>query len=300
MRSVAWLTGASWREGPIPEGALPGPDAQDYVLLASAAAERGLSLEIARWASPDLPDQGFAAALVRSTWDYQDNLEEFLAALERFERAGAPVFNPSSVVRWNARKTYLEDLSAKGAPIIPTHWADRVDVAAVLRAFETFDTVELVVKPQLGAGSRNTIRLRRNAWSEADLALAPPGAVMIQPFLPSIEAEGEVSLFYFGGRPAHVIRKRPAEGGWLANVNGARFAKGEATAAERRVAEAVLAAAPADMLYARVDLVAGPDGAPRLIELEAIEPYFFLTFAPEAAPLIAEVLDAAVGGVLSP
>jgi glutathione synthase/RimK-type ligase-like ATP-grasp enzyme len=119
---------------------------------------------------------------------------------------------------------------------------------------------------------------------------------MLQPFLPAIETTGESSLFYFGGKPGHVIRKRPASGRWYANVDGARFESGEARADERAAAEAVLALAPAGMLYARVDLVDGPDGRPRLIELEAIEPYLFLTFAPEGAAVFADALRAALDG----
>ena len=123
-----------------------------------------------------------------------------------------------------------------------------------------------------------------------------------QPFLPGIETTGELSLFYFGGKPAHVIRKRPGAGKWLANVDGAQFARGEATAADRAAAGAVLAAIPHELLYARVDLVEGADGRPRLIELEAIEPYLFFAFAPEGAPIFADALRAAVEGksVLSP
>ena len=50
--------------------------------------------------------------------------------------------------------------------------------------------------------------------------------------------------------------------------------------------EAVLDAAPfprSELLYARVDLVDGPDGAPLLLELELAEPSMFLPQAPPAA-----------------
>lgn len=302
MLRVAYLTGSRWRGGVLAEGELPALEAPDFALLQPLAAERGVALEIIRWDAPDLLTRGFDAALVRSTWDYADRVDAFLARLEEMERAGLRVFNAAAAVRWNARKTYLEDLASRGAPTIPTVWADTANVDAVLRAFDTFEAAEIVVKPQLGAGSRDTIRLKRNGWTASDLAMASPRAVMIQPFLPSIETAGELSLFYFGGKPAHVIRKRPASGKWLANVDGAQFARGEATTADRAAAEAVLAVTPHDLLYARVDLVEGADGHPRLIELEAIEPYLFFAFAPEGAPVFIDALRAAVEGkpVLSP
>jgi glutathione synthase/RimK-type ligase-like ATP-grasp enzyme len=274
----------------VPEGELPGQDAPDFALLKPVAAEKGIALEIKRWDAPDLGDAGFDAAIVRSTWDYADRVREFLDRLEALDRGGLRIFNPPAALRWNARKTYLQELGEKGAPVIPTIWADKADAIVVDRAFETFEAAELVVKPQLGAGSRDTIRLKRNGWSESDLALAPRGAVMIQPFLPGIETTGERSLFYFNGKPAHAIRKTPAIGKWYANVDGAVFARSEATPADRAAADQVLALAPQGMLYARVDLVDGPDGRPRLIELEAIEPYLFFAFAPEGASFFAGAL----------
>ncbi|MDX2235267.1 MAG: hypothetical protein NW200_12285 [Hyphomonadaceae bacterium] len=294
MIRVAWLTGASWRGGALREGELPAPDAEDFALAAPLGMALGISLEIRRWDDPDIAAQGFAAALVRSTWDYADRVDAFIARLTALEAAAVRVFNPPAVVRWNARKTYLEDLAEQGAPTIPTLWAANAAPELVARAFETFEAAEIVIKPQLGAGSRQTIRLKRNAWTTADLIGAPTAAVMIQPFLPGIQTTGETSLFYFGGAPAHVIQKRPAPGGWYANVDGARFVRGQASPAQRAAAEQVLSLAPAGMLYARVDLVDGADGRPRLIELEAIEPYLFFGFAPDAAAVFVDAVRAAL------
>lgn len=290
MKRVAYLTGSRWRGGFVPEGELPAQDAPDFAILKPVAAEKGIALEIRRWDAPDLADEGFEAAIVRSTWDYADRVSEFLDRLEALDRGGLRIFNPPDALRWNARKTYLQELGDKGAPVIPTVWSETVDATIIGRAFDTFEAAELVVKPQLGAGSRDTIRLKRNGWSESDLALAPRAAVMIQPFLPGIETTGERSLFYFNSKPAHAIRKLPAAGKWYANVDGAQFARSEATAADRAAADQVLALGPTGMLYARVDLVDGPDGRPRLIELEAIEPYLFFAFAPEGAGFFADAL----------
>lgn len=296
MRRVAYLTGASWRGGPLRVGELPGPDAQDYVLFEPAARAAGIAFEIRRWDDPDLATAGFDGALIRSTWDYAKRAEEFRARLSALEAEGLRIFNPAAVIAWNARKTYLQELAAKGVPTIPTVWTERVTPQDVIRAFDTFETAELVVKPQIGAGSQATIRIRRNAWSEADLIGAPTGPAMLQAFLPSIQTAGETSIFMFGGAVAHTIHKLPAEGGWFANVDGARFGPGAASPAQMEAARAAAAASPAGMLYARVDLVQGADGAPRVIEVEAIEPYLFLTFAPEAAGAFALALAAALDG----
>jgi hypothetical protein len=46
------------------------------------------------------------------------------------------------------------------------------------------------------------------------------------------------------------------------------------------------------LLYARIDLIPGPDGVPTLIELELTEPSLFLRYAPEAAERLADAVMA--------
>jgi hypothetical protein len=55
------------------------------------------------------------------------------------------------------------------------------------------------------------------------------------------------------------------------------------------VAEQVLAAVGEPLLYARVDLLPGPDG-PLLLELEVTEPYLFLSTAEGAADRFAAAI----------
>ena len=43
-------------------------------------------------------------------------------------------------------------------------------------------------------------------------------------------------------------------------------------------------------LYARVDMLPGPDGEPLLLELEAVEPNLYFDQAPEAPDLLAEAI----------
>ena len=69
------------------------------------------------------------------------------------------------------------------------------------------------------------------------------------------------------------------------------------SAGELAMAAQVLAAAPSQqLLYARVDLVPGPDGTPVLMELELTEPSLFLSTSPGAADRFATAIAAAVGG----
>jgi glutathione synthase/RimK-type ligase-like ATP-grasp enzyme len=299
---IAYLTGASWRRGALAANGLPPPEVATYEAIAAAGAEAGLRFEIARWEDEALLRAPPAAALIRSCWDYPERAGAFVERLEALEAAGVRVINPAAIVRWNLRKTYLAAFAAAGVETIPTLFVERCDARAVLRAFDTFDAAELVIKPQIGAGARDTIRVRRNVWSEMDLPGAPQGPAMLQPYLPAIETEGERSLFYFGGALAYAIHKRPAAGSWLANQENTAFAHAPPLAEDAALAARVIAAAPAGLVYARVDIVTGNLGRPALIELEAIEPQLFLNLAPEGAGFFVRALAEALApgaGVLN-
>lgn len=296
MIRVACLHGATWRDQVLPPGTLPPKEAEDFPLLAAAAAAHHLQLEARTWQDPSVVDGGYDAVLIRACWDYTTQEAAFLGALDRLEAGGVRLFNPAAVVRWNSRKTYLKHLAAAGADIIDTIWLEAVTPRAVAKVFSDFDAAEIVLKPQVGAGSRETIRLKRNGWSEHDLLAGPQGPAMAQPFQPAIETDGEWSAFLFGGQRAHVIHKQPAQGDWYANTINARFAAADPPADLDAQVPKALAGAPKGLLYARADFVRGTDGRLKLIELEAIEPYLFLTYAPSAADALARALAATLRG----
>ena len=292
MARVAYLTGRTYRGTALPPGAVPQLEEKSRDLILAAGKRRGVEFEIVYWDEMDLPRRGFDLAVIRTTWDYTERADQFLAALESHERNGLRVCNPSQVVRWNMRKTYLQEL---GPSAIETVWTEKPDAHTVSQAFDALDAAEVVLKPQVGAGSVRTVRLKRNAWSEADLIDGPVGPAMIQPYLQAIETEGERSLFWFGGAYSHAVRKVPADGNWLANTAGARFVADPPPPAAMEAAEAARVRAPQDLLYVRIDLVLGDDGKWRVIEIEAIEPYLFLDFAPEGADVFVGAIARVLG-----
>jgi glutathione synthase/RimK-type ligase-like ATP-grasp enzyme len=293
MRRVAYLTGRSYRGKPFAAGEVHPLESKGRELMIAAGAERGITFDTVFWDEPELPSRGFELAIIRTCWDYHERHEQFVTMLEAHERAGLRVFNTPNVVKWNARKTYLKEL---GPSAIPTIWADKADARSVAQAFDALDAAEIVVKPQVGAGSRDTVRLKRNAWSEADLIDGPRSAAMIQPFLRAIETEGERSLFWFGGVYSHAIRKVPAHGDWRANIPGETHFVNETPSPDAmEAAESARARAPKDLLYVRIDLVLGDDDHWRVIEIEAIEPYLFFDFAPEGARVFVDAIARVLG-----
>lgn len=264
----------------------------DDELLRSAFAARGAEAASVRWDNGRTDWGRFDLCLVRSTWDYHDNYPGFLAWTQQVEAASA-LRNPAGLIAWNSEKTYLRELEAAGVPTVPTVWVDRsagIDLEAAL-AEQGWE--EAVIKPTVDLGAKNLHRVRAGA-AEAQTAL---GAVlerheaMVQPFLPALEAEGELSLIYIDGTLSHAVRKRPATGDFrVQSIWGGTMTPAEPSPSEIEIGALAIAQLTEPPLYARVDLVTDLGDSPCLIELELIEPNLYLNTNPTAADHLADAV----------
>lgn len=255
------------------------------------AALSGAGLEVVSMEWPQAAEAAVDAVLPLLAWGYHQDAADWLAMLDTLEAKGVKAINPAAVLRWNTTKTYLADLEAAGVPVVPTVFADRADDAVVAAARATLGAAALVVKPQVSGGSHETVKL---AVGEA-LVGGPSGAAMIQPFLPSVSGEGEISLLFFDGVFSHAIGKVAKAGDFRVQPQfGSTIGPITPPPAALEVADRVLAAAPAPLTYCRIDLIRHPDGSLRLMELEAIEPDLFLEHAPGAGAVFAAAVKRAV------
>lgn len=94
----------------------------DDELLREALAERGCEARSLVWDDPRADWGESDLCLVRSTWDYHDKHDEFLAWAQRVEAASA-LRNPADLIAWNSDKTYLRELADGGVRIVPTIWS---------------------------------------------------------------------------------------------------------------------------------------------------------------------------------
>jgi glutathione synthase/RimK-type ligase-like ATP-grasp enzyme len=259
---------------------LPEPD-PDAAPLLDALRSAGLEAESLAWDDPDADFGRARLTLLRSTWNYPRNVEAFLAWAERTARASTLV-NSLDVVRWNHHKRYLTDLAARAVPTVPTELVPRgaarslADIVAE-RGFSG----GVVVKPAVSAASLGTLRFgpRELARGEAHLrALVRERDALVQPFLPSVEGYGERALVFIAGEVTHAVRKSPRFAGEAESVSTAV----EISEGERALAERAVAAVSEGLLYARIDVAPGPDGAPVVMELELIEPSLFFDACPRA------------------
>ena len=262
---------------------------EDGEELVEAFAAQGVEARWAVWDDHSV-DWNASAVVLRSTWDYTLRREEFLA----WARSVPRLLNPAPVVEWNSDKLYLRELKDAGVPTVPTAWAFPNE------AFELPRGVEYVVKPSVGAGSRGAGR-----FDEGDAMVATAHVlglhelgrtVMIQPYITDVDSVGETALIYLDGRFSHAISKAALLPAGTVHAVDQRALYVEETIHAREASEAEVATGNGivdiltqrfgPLLYARVDLLPGPDG-PLLVELELAEPSLFLGYGPGSADLLA-------------
>lgn len=279
MASVALATCAEVAEGD-----------EDSPALIAALAARGVEAVPKVWDDGAAEWNDFDLVVVRSTWDYAERRDAFLGWAESL----AHVLNPPAVLRWNTDKRYLRKLGDAGVSVVPTHF---------LSPGERFDPPErrFVVKPAVSAGSRHSASYEPDQAGEAREHVARLHAmgrtVMVQPYLDGIDSGGETGLVYIGDTYSHAVRKAPllqpgqppGDALYLEEqVEAARPSE-----AERAVADSALDVAPDGLLYARVDLVPGPED-PLVLEVELTEPSLWLGYAPGATERFADAIATAL------
>ena len=278
----------------------------DDRLLRDALVARGAEVDARPWdARADW--SSYHRMVLRSCWNFHHRPQEFLLWVDEVkEQYDGSLRNAPALVRWSVDKRYLQDLDANGVAIVPTIWVKAGDGEEVpnldaLIAAQGW-TGGAVVKPTISATAHETWRVAADDGSshqtrfEALLAKSSSG-VMVQPFLPEIQDDGEWSLIFLGGEFSHAVVKRPAEGDFRVQHDfGGTVERREPSDSLIRDARAVLQAAARatntefeEILYARVDGIVR-NAALLLMELEVIEPVLFFSHAPGAAARMAELI----------
>jgi len=266
---------------------------EDGPALVAALREHGVEPVAAVWDDRAADWARFDLVVLRSTWDYAERRDEFLAWIERLPR----VVNPPEVVRWNSDKAYLAELAAAGVAVVPTAFLE--PGAGLDPPAERF-----VLKPRISAGGRNTASYEAHELELARRHLeelhAAGRAALVQPYLDGIDVAGEAALIWIGGAYSHAITKsallRPGQTPGTELFLAETIAARAASPAERDAAERALAALPFEphaLAYARVDLLPAPDG-PVVLEVELTEPSLYLGYDPAAAERFAHAIAEAL------
>ena len=273
-------------------------------------ALRGLGVEVQTppWDDAEFPWDEQDAVLIRTTWDYWDRREEFVAWAERMGKL-TPLFNGAHVIRWNTDKTYLRALEERGVRIAPTVWLTMDSDRDVKGVMESRGWTRGFLKPVVGAAASDTLRFNCDpdglAQAKAHLEETLPRVeMMLQPYLSQVESFGEVSFLFFGGEFSHSVQKIPINGDYRVQDDfGAKDKPYSATEEEIAMAVDTLRAARdacpqhdgKDFLYARVDYLKDDEGRWILTELELVEPSLFFRHSPEGAKRLADALIKRLG-----
>ena len=285
--TLALLTAAEWPQG----------DADDQYLL-DALQQRGIAAQWQIWQmSEHLP--AYDLCLIRSVWDYHLKPQAFLQFIQDYS-AHTPVLNPANVVVWNSEKTYLRELQKAGLPVAETHWIDQLPQPDdFVQLLSTVDTEEWFLKPIIGADASGTLRFKADragtdsAMNHLQQQLAHSG-MMLQPFLPSVADEGELSVIYVGEQLTHAVIKKPQRGDYrVQDTFGGVDCAYDIQADERAVADQCMAylwRRFGPLCYARLDFLRNLSGQWVINEVELIEPSLFFRHCPQAAQALADYI----------
>jgi glutathione synthase/RimK-type ligase-like ATP-grasp enzyme len=274
---------------------VPAPDYPEdwdwaYEVEAAVLLRAGFSVEARPWnEAGDLSEFDLVMPLV--AWGYHNDPGHWHALLDRLEGEGVSVINPVPLLRWNSNKRYLAELGEKGVSTIPTWLVEELTEDALGEARFRFGD-EIVIKPPVSASAYGTYRLGRDDP-------VPPAALgqamLVQPFLRSVAAEGEYSVMLFGGRFSHCIVKRPKSGDYRVQPHlGGTEQPCAPPDGAIELAEAALAAAPAAAAYGRVDMMRNNEGELAVVELELIEPALWLQHAPDGGQSFVDAIKEAL------
>lgn len=290
MPSVLLATSSNWPEGE------PGAPVLDATLSA-----RGLQSRWVCWDDRAVDWSGADLVAVRSTWDYMERHEQFVA-WARHVGGLTHLLNGPEVFAWNVDKAYLTALGG-GLPVVPTRTAATLEqLAAGVHEFGL-----AVVKPRIGASGAGVLlvddpadpRLGTEVKDHPELP-AGRGPWVVQPLVASVRSEGESSVFVLDGVPVSQVDKLPTVGeirvhehfGGSSRPVPLRDEAAELALAATAAAERVVGAR---LDYGRVDMMRLADGTLAVSELEVTEPGLYLDVIPHNAEAFADLVADRLG-----
>jgi glutathione synthase/RimK-type ligase-like ATP-grasp enzyme len=212
--------------------------------------------------------------LIRTVWDYSQKSKLFLEKLNFAQKNGSVVIHSSSIINWNIDKSYLLELQELNLDIVNTKVVNNLEMNHVSLALKEFS--KLVIKPKVGAGGKDTFIV--DSLTSLDKRLLGQD-VLIQPFIPEIQTQGEFSYIFFDGEFSHSVLKKPMKGEFrVQDDHGGSVSKFNPSTQQIQSAREYISKLNFKTTYARVDVVES-GGKMLLMELELIEPELFLRFS---------------------
>lgn len=264
-------------------------------LLVEPFKKLGWSVSDVSWRNEQIDWNQFDAVLIRSPWDYQKNPKAFLNVLKKIEASDAVLENSLELVKWNIDKSYLRDLQKQDVEIVPSLWFDQYHDDIFPSVFDTFNTDDIVIKPNVSANADNTFRISSSNYFDfiKDLKnVFKNRPFLIQPFMNNIPDEGEFSVFFFGDTYSHTILKTPKPRDFrVQEEHGGRLKSVKPETNLLETARYTRDTIQPEPLYTRADYVRTSGNTFALMEVELIEPSLYFNMDENSPKLFAEVFD---------
>ena len=264
-------------------------------LLIEPMSKLGWDAEEISWRKEGVDWNYYAAVIVRSTWDYQNDSEKFLNVLKNINDSSAHLENNLELMKWNMNKNYLFDLETKGVRIVDTIWEKSFNSNNAYKYFDKLNSEEIIIKPNISANADNTFRLSKEKLNENMEKLEQifsQREFMVQPFMQNIVDEGEFSLFFFNGEFSHCVLKKPKENDFrVQEEHGGKFRSVVPTKQQTSIAKNIVNKLSVLPLYARTDLIRINDNDFALMELEVIEPSLYFNMNTQSPERFAKAFD---------
>jgi len=265
--------------------------AKDETALHRALQSLNVAIKFPIWSEEEEDWEEYDLVVPRTTWDYQKHFSQFCKWLHIVSQT-TRVCNPISTLIWNAHKKYLKDIQTAGIQVIPTAYITNSSVTkdSVRQAVKNFGRTRVLVKPSVGASSSDCMvfdshDLQSILSHVKNLLHVSQDMVLVQPFSNSVTVKGEYSLMLWGGKPSHGVRKIPSSRSFEFRVQEEHGGTNQIwhDPPEQVVKMSLQACqcAPGGWHYARCDFLNDEKLGWCLIELEMLEPSFYLEFAKE-------------------
>jgi hypothetical protein len=268
---------------------LPGWEVDDKPLI-DALQKLGATVQCPAWTDAIDWNQ-FDISVIRTTWDYHARKIEFVHWCKTVPR----LFNNAEIVEWNTHKSYLRELEQQRVAIAPTVWIDENEKVDVQEVLQQLGATRGFIKPQVGACASDTLRFNHNEYEVAQQFINSNlhQDMMVQPYLESVETEGELTAIFIDSEYTHGVQKIPVKGDYRVQDDfGASDMPYSFTEEEIQMMKQTILAVPNhdDLLYARFDYLRDNSGTLVLNELELVEPSLFFRHCPESAEKFANAI----------
>ena len=279
----------------------------ESIILKEALTKREIESSIVNWDDPKVNWGEATLVICRTPGSYVLKPEKFIDWAKTVEETST-LWNPSPVIEWNYHKRYLLKLQEQEIPMPETTIILQNTEQSMNEILETIPWDDFILKPCISGGSAGLKRfskespdlethfrnLNKHGFSEAfsfgefDFL---PCDTLVQPYIPEVTENGEISLIFFGGEYSHGVIKKPLIGDFRAHpIWGAEVQMHSPSAREVEVAYRSLEVVGCPIEFARIDMIP-TESDPMIIEVELIDPFLFFDHIPETAESYADHIE---------